>query len=327
MKHSRLFAAMVMVAIIVLAGCSGKFGTTATKGSPDAVEHNDAFSSVIVTSDFGNRLHLQEDIVINPKTSALEGLQRTTDVDTKYGGGFIDDISNIRDQHDGNDLDWFIYINGIQSKSGAGSYTLKSGDIQRWDLHDWSYRQFTPAIIGDFPEPFVHGYNGKIWPTLVVYQEAFQTEASDIVANLSQFGVQDISARNTNRLTNDERKSSNLILLGDMNSPLISELNKIWERIGFFARFDDGKLVILDSRGKTSTEYGSSTGLIQATQSPWNSKGLGVCENVVWMITGTDDEGVKDAINAILNQSNDIQHLFAAVIVQEEVVGIPIASP
>ena len=96
----------------------------------------------------------------------------------------------------------------------------------------------------------------------------------------------------------------------------------MWERMGFFARFDEGELITLDSRGKASTEYGASTGLIQATQSPWNSKGLGVCENVVWMITGTNAEGVGNAVNTILNQSNDMQHLFAAAIVQGEVIGI-----
>ncbi|GAI85551.1 unnamed protein product, partial [marine sediment metagenome] len=36
--------------------------------------------------------------------------------------------------------------------------------------------------------------------------------------------------------------------------------------------------------------------LIQATQNPWNPKGIGACENVVWLVSGTDEAGVKDAI-------------------------------
>jgi hypothetical protein len=120
-----------------------------------------------------------------------------------------------------------------------------------------------------------------------------------------------------------DRESSNLILLGTADNELISELNQNWKKLGLFARFENGNLVILNAQGETDAAYGTATGLIQATQNPWNPNGIGACENVAWMVAGTDESGVRGAIGALLKHHAQLQYAFAVVIANGEIIKIP----
>jgi hypothetical protein len=82
-------------------------------------------------------------------------------------------------------------------------------------------------------------------------------------------------------------------------------------------------LNVFDSRGEPAAEYGAGAGVIQATQSPWNPKGIGVCENTVWTISGTDMAGVKAAVNTLLSRDTDFKHACAVVIAAGEVIRVP----
>ena len=49
-------------------------------------------------------------------------LQRSYDVDTRYGGGFVQEIDGIGGgREDGRRVDWFYYVNGIEAPVGAAS--------------------------------------------------------------------------------------------------------------------------------------------------------------------------------------------------------------
>ena len=63
--------------------------------------------------------------------------------------------------------DWFYYVNGIEADVGAQDYGLSSGDRIQWDYHSWRATMRVPAIVGAYPEPFVHGYRGKRLPARV----------------------------------------------------------------------------------------------------------------------------------------------------------------
>jgi len=256
----------------------------------------------------------------------MTALKKVAEVETAYGGGFVNAISGVRSGFTGTQqtmTDWFLYINGIQAKTGALDYKLNDGDIQHWDFHVWSFRQSVPAIIGDFPEPFGHGYGGKVSPTLIAHADDFKKEADNLENRLSQLGVSSISTKRLSELSADEKESANLILLGAIDSELISELNDIWERLGFLAHVDEGKLVVLNATGEIAAEYGAGVGLIQATQNPWHPKGIGAAENVVWLISGTDTAGVKSALDALINYPAPLQHTCAAVIANGEIIRIP----
>jgi hypothetical protein len=254
----------------------------------------------------------------------MEALKRVADVETAYGEGFVVDINGVKSGHtEGESADWFFYVNGILANTGALGYSLRGGDIEQWAFHDWSFHAFIPAIIGHFPEPFRHGYRGNICPTIVVYDEDMGETARALANRLGGLGVKDVFVQNVKGLSQESKKQSNLILLGTANHELISELNRICGKLGLYAYFRDGNLVILNSKGEVTGEYEAESGLIQATQNPWNPKGIGACENVVWMVSGRDKAGVKAAVEILTNRWDELRYVYAIAIVNGEVIKIP----
>lgn len=256
----------------------------------------------------------------------MDALKKVAEVETAYGGGFVNAINGVRSGFTGSSkakTDWFIYINGLQSNVGALDYRLHDGDTEHWDFHSWSFQQFIPATVGAFPEPFLHGYQEKNRPTFVIYSDNLKEAAQKLESGLVQLGVHNVSIRSTSELPVSEKEASNLILLGTADDELISELNRNWKKLGFFAHFENGNLVVLNAKGETAAKHGARTGIIQATQNPWNPNGIGVCENVAWMVAGTDKTGVGGAIDVLLKRHAQFRHAFAVVITSGEIIEVP----
>jgi hypothetical protein len=281
---------------------------------------------IIVTRGFAKPAIVAETAAIGEDTTALDGLQMVASVETKYGGGFVNAINGLSSGYSGghaSEEDWFFYINGISLSTGAGGYTLRNGDCEHWDYHHWGFRQFIPAIIGDYPEPFRHGIGGLVYPTVVTYQDGWEEEARLIADSLEGLGVHNVTYQIFSDLAAGDKEASNLILVGDSEFEPIRELNEIWNRLGFYCQFHDGALAVFDSAGKLAGEYGEGTGLIQATQSIWNPKGTGAGENVVWMISGLDEAGVRTAVDTLTGNYNEFRYACAVVIAGGEIVRVP----
>ena len=316
--------ALVLLLIAIFCSCSVPNPPAEGNGKLDNDRLLNSEVTVVITQDFGKKVLLEQTVEIEANTSAMDALQRVADVETEYGGGFVKTINGISSEYEGaSKRDWFFYINGIQSNRGALDYKLHDGDIQHWDFHDWSFRQSIPAIVSDFPEPFYHGYSGVNYPNIIVYQEGWEEDARRVADKLGYLGIRGASIRGINELQDDEKESGNLILLGTPEFPLIAELNQVWGRLGFFAHFEDGVLKVFDSRGEPAADYGAGAGVIQATQNPWNAKGIGVCENIVWIVSGSDAAGVKEAVNIMVSSDNDFKYAFGVVITAGEVVRVP----
>ncbi|MDD5591197.1 MAG: DUF4430 domain-containing protein [Dehalococcoidales bacterium] len=303
---------------------SNSFGSPApANGSNDESE-----ILLVVTRDFGSEIMIEETVPIGKNTTAMEVLMAVAEVDTAYGGGFVNAINGLASDYTGSNEskgDWFIYFNGMSSKVGALDYTLFPGDVEHWDYRNWDFHQFVPAIVGDFPEPFMHGHGGTVYPTVVVYQEGWEEAAADVAGALSSRGVAGVSTCSSAELGPGDRETANIILVGTADFPLIEELNGPWNRLGFYCYFEDDTLEIFDGAGEMTGEYapGDGAGLIQATQSIWNPDGIGVCENVIWMVTGTDELGVEAAVDIMVNSSDAFDYACAIVIVDGEMVKVP----
>jgi hypothetical protein len=277
---------------------------------------------VVATEDFGARALLNEEIRVPSGTSAMEALLRIAEVETRYGGGFVNAINGVRSQFPTKD-DWFIYVNGISINKGAGEYTLRDGDVVQFDLHDWHFRMFIPAIIGGFPASLLRGYEGQVRPTVIVYGEGLRDSAERLRNGLGELGLTEVSIQSVDNLSKSDKQRSNLAVIATEECSLVSELNRAWDRLGFFVHIEDGIMAVYDSTGESITEYEAGSGVIQSTQSPWNPKGIGVCENVVWMISGTDEAGVRSAVDALIDQHESFQFAFAAVIAEGQAIRVP----
>jgi hypothetical protein len=323
MKWNRsltLIAAFLLVTA-TLCACSAQ---------PSEKEADAITVRVVATQNFGQELIFDETLEVLPGTSAMSALMEVAEVEVAYGGGFVNAINGVRSGYTGKDktkTDWFFYVNGIQSNVGALDYELRDSDIQHWDFHNWSFHHFIPAIMGDFPQPFRNGYRGKTSSTIIVYSDGLKEDAESLERRLIRLGVSNVSTKRTGEISEDEKESSNLILLGTMDNVFVSELNQNWKRLGFFSYSENGNLVVLDAEGEVAAKYDSGAGLIQATQNPWNPNGIGACENVVWMVSGMDEAGVKDALDALVKYHIELQYAWAAIVANGEIIKVPDVKP
>jgi hypothetical protein len=281
--------------------------------------------NLIVTRDFGQKLMLEMEVSNFTGAYALDALKSVADVETLYGGGFVNSINGVSSKYVGIDRskeDWFFYVNGIMANIGSGVYVLNEGDVQHWDYHNWKYYPPT-ATIGFFPEPFSHGYSGEVFKTVVLYDGELEEEAKLIQEFLIKFDVKDVSTLSVNELTDEVKGTSNLIILGTSDSKMVSELNELREKLGFYVYFEEGQMIILNMDGSVAKNCASG-GVIQATQSPWNPKGNRACENVVWMIAGVEEGDVKSIVKLVTEKYEDMQYAFAVAIVEEKVCRVPL---
>lgn len=99
--------------------------------------------------------------------TAMQALERAATVKTRYGGRFVQSINGL-----GGSLaaqrDWFYFVNGIEGDRSAAEYRLRPGDVEWWDYRDWRNAMSVPVVIGAFPEPFLHGFDGHRRATIVV---------------------------------------------------------------------------------------------------------------------------------------------------------------
>ena len=144
-----------------------------------------------------------------------------------------------------------------------------------------------------------------------------------IADKLTQLGADGVSTRSADALTADEKESCNLILLGTADFTFIDEMNRIWNKLGFFCCFEDGSLNVFDGSGDSAGGYTDGVGVIQATQNPWNTSGTGVCQNMAWMVSGLDETGVENAVDVLINQSDYFNYAFGVVIIGNEIIRVP----
>jgi hypothetical protein len=114
-----------------------------------------------------------------PGQSAMLALRRTTTVDTAYGGRFVTAINGLKGDKSAG-WDWFYSVNGIDPGVGAADMHLHPGDREWWDYRYWGDFIGVPAVIGAWPEPFVHGLDGHP-PTVSVTGPACAGKLSDVL--------------------------------------------------------------------------------------------------------------------------------------------------
>jgi Domain of unknown function (DUF4430) len=144
-------AAVALLGAIAAAGCG--LGPGPSVGDVD----------LTVTRDYGaTKVLTQAESDAPESETAMRLLDRNADISTRYGGRFVQSIDGVAgDTKSGRRYDWFFYVNGVESPVGAAEYGLHGGDRVWWDYRDWTAAMRVPAVVGSFPEPFAHGYEGE----------------------------------------------------------------------------------------------------------------------------------------------------------------------
>jgi len=304
-----LLICLAVAALAALTGC----------GLGAGAERSGAGVDLRVTRDFGHQLVMEKDnLRIREDETVMRLLKRTADVETRFGGGFVQSIDGLAGRgSDGTD-DWFYYVNGIEADEGAADYEISPGDVIQWDRRDWSETAKVSAIVGAFPQPFLDGLGGKRFPVRVECQDSDSAPCgrvkqtlreADVPANGASLGAP--GNQNVARVvvadweTVRQQPTARLIELGPRRS-------------GVFARFTDGgdRLELLGGDGQPVRKVGAGAGLIAALRP--NDREL------LWVVTGVDEAGVTAAAAAF--RARDLRDAFAVVTVDGKVSKLPLRS-
>ncbi|MCW2993787.1 MAG: hypothetical protein JWQ18_1282 [Conexibacter sp.] len=306
---------MAAIAVAVLASVVAGCGLGAGPQASD--------TQLLVSKDFGAEPLVQTD---KPKTGGSDTVMRLLQrnapkVTTRFGGGFVQSIAGVSGgTSGGKPVDWFFYVNGIQADKGATSVKVHQGDRVWWDHHDWGVTDDVPAVVGSFPEPFLHGIDGRRLPTRVECVEP-QSDACQAVADkLGDLGQ--VAARGG--VGNSFVVDTLRILVGQWKALRGESTAKLLEKgpatSGVFAKpsADGRSIALLDQDGKVTRTLGPGTGLIAATKVKDSKDQV---SDPVWILTGTDEAGVLAATAAL--DEGALNGHFAVAISGGKPIGLP----
>ncbi len=322
MQAKRFLFIIILVVLAFTSGCKAENGLQTSTNKPDTI----ISARLIVSYDFGHNIILDKWIEIPEGANAIDALKQHTDTATAYGGGFITSVDDVKSGYISSPVtrqDWFLYINGMLTNTGGMAYKIHPGDTVHWYYRDWSFRQSVSALVSDFAEPFVSGYAGRVAPTIIVHENGWSRQALSLAKKLEDTGVDKINTKTFDALTVEEMETSNIIALGSYDFGLVTLVNDIWDRLGLFARFNEGKLIVYDVKGKLVNDYGSETGVILAMQNPFNPRGTGACENVLWLISGTDKDGTLSALDILLVKPEQLSYSAGVIVTPTSILPLP----
>lgn len=172
-----------------------------------------------VTRDRGARVVLTTTVPAG--ISAMDALQREAEVETRYGGRFVQSIEGVEGSL-ANQRDWFFFVNGYEADLSARDYRLHEGDVLWFDHRSWAGQLRTPVVVGAFPEPFLHGWDGRRRPAVV------QGEGNETARRLAKLvdGTLNGKADGANRLVLVAGSGFRARLSGAPGDPVVFELGR-----------------------------------------------------------------------------------------------------
>ena len=152
-------ALAALAVLVLLVGCGG---TAVGSGAEE-----EGTATLWVTRDRGAAVLL--DVKVDAGQTLMRALAAKADVKTRYGGRYVQAIDglagSLADQRD-----WFWFVNGYEGDRSASSYRLRDGDVAWLDYRAWEREGEARVVVGAFPEPFLHGFDGKTRPAAVRFE-------------------------------------------------------------------------------------------------------------------------------------------------------------
>jgi hypothetical protein len=303
----RRIAALIAAALL-LGGCGIGPG-----------EEQDGGAVIRVTRDFGHeQIGSTTAKTLHEDETVMRVMQSKFDVETRFGGRFVQSIDGVKGAGPGGARDWFFFVNGVEAEVGAAEYELSPGDRVQWDFRDWGAAMRVPAIVGAFPEPFLNGINGRRRPVRVECDEAESDPCRAAKDALDRVKVpvsgSSLGAPGTENVTRlvVARWPAARIVRGGFT------LEEGPERSGVFARFakDGRSLDLLDSDGDVARTVhpGDGTALVAALRPR--------ADELLWLVTSLDAEGLAAGVKAL--RENALRDAFAVAVTGPVVEKLPL---
>lgn len=277
-------AAPAALAVLALGGC----------GAPG--RDGDGRFALTVTRDFGAATTVPGRRLPVP---ARGGLERLLDAHARAGAGATRGL----------------FVNGIAPVTAARA-AVHAGDRVWLDLRPRGAAAHVPAVVGSFPEPFLHGTGGRRLPVRVECDDPDGEPCTTVAERLVALGA--VAGRSV--LGGSAADESLRVLVAPWPRLRGSELEADRldagpRRSGVFARFERGgrRLVVLDARGAPARTLGAGAGLVAATREGMRAP--------LWFVTGTDAAGVAAAARAF--DESVLGERYALAIARDLPVAVP----
>lgn len=317
----KVFLVVVLISLVI-SGC-GSNGENVTNLEESNLKNNQV--TLLVTKDYGKEIIFNEKVEINEGYTVMDILEENLQIRTKWGGDFVSEINGIKTDNggvSGKRRDWFYFINGVCADIGASAYEVKSQDIIWWDYHPWENMTSTnPAVIGSFPEPFVHGYGNKTNNVVIMASKNNLDLANSLKNSLLSKGATNIEVKELNENL-VENRSGPTIVIGQWDEinkiDYLNILNKGYKRTGVNVHFIDDGIELLKYDGTVQRKIKENAGVITAT-----GEGLGE-DKPLWLVVGIDSKGLNKTIDVLVNNPEKIKNMYSAVVTPDEVISLPI---
>jgi hypothetical protein len=280
-------------------------------------------ATLTVTRDYGSNV-LAEATDQDPRSSdtVIRLLDRSTDITTRYGGGFVQSIDGLSgDERSGRRYDWFFYVNGIESPVGSADVRVRGGDRIWWDYRDWTGAMSIPAVVGSWPEPFAPASAGSDRKPVTVDCLGGGGACEEAAARLAEAGVE--AGVENGRRAREPGTATLRILVGPWKrvaqDPAVDGLRGGPASTGVFATFmgpTHGRyqLMGLDATATPVRDFGPDVGLVAAL--------LDGDRAPSWIVTGSKERAVRRA--ASLLDARDLRNRYAVAAVGRRAVRLPI---
>ena len=209
-----------------------------------------------------------------------------------------------------------LFVNGIATDEPAAEVEVHGGDRVWLDQHGPTVAPAISAVVGSFPEPFLHGTDGKRLPVRVECDDPRSGPCAAVAEKLVSLGV--VAGRSA--LSRSAADETLRVLVGPWKRLRGGdfEANSIDagpRESGVFARFDAAgeRLAVLDTAGRPVRTLGAGTGFIATTARTERRP--------VWFVTGTDAAGVAAAARAF--DESVLADRFALAIARDLPVAVP----
>ena len=262
-----------------------------------------------MTRDFGHELLGATRIDdVHEDETVMRLLRSEFDIDTRYGGRFVQAIDGLEGSGAAASATGSTGSTGSRGASAPRSSSSRRATACSGTGATGEPPMRVPAIVGAYPEPFVHGLEGKRRPVRVECEDSTTEPCRDARAVLEEAGASpsgaSLGAPGTETITR-------LAVAPWPEVRIVrgaSGLEEGPETTGVFARFDrEGRSIeLLDEQGEVARTVrpGDGVGLVLALRP--------LEEELVWLATGLDDEGVAAAVRALTEK--DLRDAFAVAV-------------
>lgn len=350
-KRYHLTAVLVLVAAL-LVGCSGsdepvsgqptesiQSETTekSTDEKPSSGEESERTVSsgpsdiyLSVTTDYGNTLIFENTIPYEEGWTVYDVMMSETTIDTDYGGSFISGINGVSSSMkgaDGRRWDWFYYVNGVCADVGPLDYEMQPGDSIWWDYHGWQGSgAANSTVTGGYQALFTLGYDGRSGQVQLIFADGYEETAAAIGEQMEAMGADGIRLQG---LESSEGLISDRIgptlVIGDWQGlsqvAFLSDLNERYEKTGQFQYYSNsGTLDLMSPLNETAMTLEQGSGSIFT-----HGEGLGD-ENPLWILTGTDNEGVAKAAELLTKNRDVLRNTYSLAVEGDTVITLPMVT-